>query len=237
MSDITKKYFYVKNLQKKWDTTDIQFSVNVEKNQMLVIAGHSGSGKSTVLRMIAGILKPDNKKDEVYSITLDGKEISLLPPGERDLGMVFQQHALFPHLRVDDNIAYGLRCRGITKKDSRIKASELLERFNLSGFESRYPSSLSGGEAQRVSLARTLIVKPKLVLFDEPFSSLDAPLRKSLAQDIKQLQKDFDFTGVLVTHDINEAKMMADLVVVMDKGKVIWQGTPFDFDEDKLVQL
>ena len=143
--------------------------------------------------------------------------------------MVFQSAVLFPHFRVDDNVAYGLRCKGFSKKESRKLASEFLAKFNLDGFSTRSVNSLSGGEAQRVSLARTLIVNPKVILFDEPFSALDKPLAKTLATDIKNLQREQNFTSILVTHDKEEAKLLGDFVFKMEKGKVVWQGSIDEF--------
>ena len=207
---------------------------------MLGIAGRSGSGKSTVLRLIAGLLEPDKTGHGQNTVlTLDGRNLLSVKPARRGVGMVFQAAALFPHMRVDDNVAYGLRCLsrlrgGLSKKQSRLRAAEFLERFGLEGFAERYPDSLSGGEAQRVSLARTLIVQPDLVLFDEPFSSLDAPLRKKLAADIRSLQKKIGFTGIMVTHDIEEAKSMCDLITVLRCGKQIWTGKPENFSEELL---
>ncbi|HPY53803.1 MAG TPA: ABC transporter ATP-binding protein [Treponemataceae bacterium] len=224
-------YFIVENLKKTWENADSAFTLDidfsVDKGEMLCIAGQSGSGKSTILRIISGIL-PFEKGAR---LVLDGKDISTLPPGKRDIGMVFQNPTLFPHMQVEDNIAFGLISRKFAKKDARFRAAALLERFGLSGFAKRYPDSLSGGEAQRVALARTLIVEPKLVLFDEPFSSLDAPLRKSLALDIRQSQRELGFTGILVTHDIEEAKTMSDRVIVLKKGSLFWQGVAKDFEE------
>lgn len=207
---------------------------------MLGIAGRSGSGKSTVLRLIAGLLEPDKTGHGQNTVLmLDGRNLLSVKPARRGVGMVFQAAALFPHMRVDDNVAYGLRCLsrlrgGLSKKQSRLRAAEFLERFGLEGFAERYPDSLSGGEAQRVSLARTLIVQPDLVLFDEPFSSLDAPLRKKLAADIRSLQKKIGFTGIMVTHDIEEAKSMCDLITVLRCGKQIWTGKPENFSEELL---
>lgn len=236
-------YFEARNLRKSWPGTRIDFSCSVEKGKMLGIAGHSGSGKSTVLRIIAGLLEADGEDErkiepaapsEPLILRLNGRDIGRLVPAKRNVGMVFQSAALFPHMRVDDNVAYGLRCAGLGKKQSRMQAAEFLKNFGLEGFASRYPESLSGGEAQRVSLARTLIVQPSLVLFDEPFSSLDAPLRKKLAADIRDLQKQIGFTGILVTHDINEAKAMCDTVTVLKKGRQTWTGSPDDFNEGLL---
>lgn len=233
-------YFEARNLRKSWPGTRIHFSCSIEKGAMLGIAGRSGSGKSTVLRIIAGLLEADcEDKQKAGSdapckplvLRLDGRDISTLVPAKRNVGMVFQSAALFPHMRVDDNVAYGLRCAGMSKKQSRTQAADFLKDFGLEGFAARYPESLSGGEAQRVSLARTLIVQPSLVLFDEPFSSLDAPLRKKLAADIRALQKKIGFTGILVTHDINEAKAMCDIITVLKDGTQIWTGNSHDFNE------
>lgn len=233
-------YFEVRGLRKTWADICIEFSCSIEKGCMLGIAGRSGSGKSTVLRLIAGLLEPDKTgHGQNMVLTLDGRNLLSVKPARRGVGMVFQAAALFPHMRVDDNVAYGLRCLsrlrgGLSKKQSRLRAAEFLERFGLEGFAERYPDSLSGGEAQRVSLARTLIVQPDLVLFDEPFSSLDAPLRKKLAADIRSLQKKIGFTGIMVTHDIEEAKSMCDLITVLRCGKQIWTGKPENFSEELL---
>ena len=233
-------HFEACNIRKSWPGIRIDFSCSVEKGKMLGIAGRSGSGKSTVLRIIAGLLEPDcddkQKTDtaapcEPLVLRLDGRDINSLVPAKRNVGMVFQSAALFPHMRVDDNVGYGLRCAGISKKQSRLQAAEFLKNFGLEGFATRYPESLSGGEAQRVSLARTLIVRPSLILFDEPFSSLDAPLRKKLAADIRALQKKIGFTGIVVTHDINEAKAICDTITVLKKGVQTWTGSPADFNE------
>ena len=233
-------YFEVAGLQKTWPGIRIEFSCSIEKGCMLGIAGRSGSGKSTVLRLIAGLLEPDKTGHGQNTVlTLDGRNLLSVKPARRGVGMVFQAAALFPHMRVDDNVAYGLRCLsrsrgGLSKKQSRIRAAEFLAEFGLEGFAERYPDSLSGGEAQRVSLARTLIVQPDLVLFDEPFSSLDAPLRKKLAADIRSLQKKIGFTGIVVTHDIEEAKFMCDDITVLRRGSQIWTGKPQDFGEEIL---
>lgn len=240
------EYLEISNLKKEWKSSipsqnfTLSFSCSVKKGSMLGIVGQSGSGKSTVLRLISGLLESDNPKEK--KILIDGKDISKLAPAKRKIGMVFQSSSLFPHLRVDDNVAYGLRYgntngnKNYSKKEARLLAAEYLEKFNMKDFAKRFPSSLSGGEAQRVSLARTLIIKPDLVLFDEPFSALDAPLRKRLAADIKKLQEETGFTGILVTHDINEVKTLCDTVTVLNKGKQTWTGLPTDFSENLLLQ-
>ena len=224
-------FLVCKSLQKYWPNCSVDFSCSVPKGKTLVLFGHSGSGKSTVLQMISGLVSPDNLSDKVNpaKIYIDSIDCSNLHPAKRNVVMVFQNAVLFPHLRVDDNVAYGLRCKGFSKKESRVMASEFLKKFNLQDFSSRDVTSLSGGEAQRVSLARTLIVKPKVILFDEPFSALDKPLAKTLATDIKNLQKEQNFTSVLVTHDKEEAKLLGDFVFKMEKGKVIWQGSIDEF--------
>ncbi len=224
-------HFKAQNLCKIWDDFKLSFSCDIEKGTMLGIVGHSGSGKSTVLRLIAGLAENSTHGS---LLTLQNKDIANLPPSKRGIGMVFQNAALFSHMRVVDNVAYGLVSNGMAKKEARSKGQDFMKKFGLEGFEKRWPDSLSGGEAQRVSLARTLITKPDLVLFDEPFSSLDAPLRKKLAQDIKELQREFCFTGIMVTHDIQEAQNLCDIVTVMQKGKQVWTGKAEDFREEML---
>ena len=220
-------YFIAENLKQIFEAVSIDVSFSCEKGTMTSIVGASGSGKSTVLRLISGL----NKARKEQNLVLDGVDVNALPPAKREIGMVFQSHTLFDHLKVEDNVAYGLISGGMKKKEARKQAADFLKQFELEGFEKRYPDTLSGGEKQRVSLARTLIMKPKLVLFDEPLSALDAPLRKKLAALIRSLQQTFGFTGIMVTHDINEAKAVSDQIILMKKGHIIWQGKACDFDE------
>lgn len=220
-------YFIAENLKQIFDAVSIDVSFSCEKGSMTSIVGASGSGKSTVLRLISGL----NKACKEQNLVLDGVDVNALPPAKREIGMVFQSHTLFDHLKVEDNVAYGLISGGMKKKEARKQAADFLKQFELEGFEKRYPDTLSGGEKQRVSLARTLIMKPKLVLFDEPLSALDAPLRKKLAALIRSLQQTFGFTGIMVTHDISEAKAVSDQIILMKKGHIIWQGKACDFDE------
>lgn len=224
-------YFIAENLKQIFDAVSIDVSFSCEKGSMTSIVGASGSGKSTVLRLISGL----NKACKEQKLVLDGVDVNALPPAKREIGMVFQSHTLFDHLKVEDNVAYGLISGGTKKKEARKQAADFLKQFELEGFEKRYPDTLSGGEKQRVSLARTLIMKPKLVLFDEPLSALDAPLRKKLAALIRSLQQTFGFTGIMVTHDINEAKAVSDQIILMKKGHIIWQGKASDFDEKMMV--
>ena len=228
-------YFYATNLFRVWDSVTVDLSFTATKGSMTVIVGKSGSGKSTVLRLIAGLEEPSRRNDrKACVITLAGKELSKLAPGKRGIGMVFQSPALFSHLTVAGNVAYALRCKGVGKKEAEAEAEKYIAEFALIGFGKRMPDTLSGGEAQRVSLARTLIAKPPLVLFDEPLSSLDAPLRKKLAYDIRKSQRREGFTGIFVTHDIAEAKAVADKIIVLESGRKKWEGLPENFSEAML---
>ena len=233
-------YFAAENLHQEFENITINVSFECEKSTMTCIVGPSGSGKSTVLRLISGLNKPDfHKKDDLpkQKIILNNRDISNIPPAKRDIGMVFQSHSLFNHLTVAQNVAYGLISKGMKKKDALAMACDFLEQFDLNGFEDRFPETLSGGEAQRVCLARTLIMKPKLVLFDEPLSALDAPLRKKLAKLIKTSQEKIGFTGIMVTHDLDEAKSIADKLILMKNGEIVWNDNPSDFEENFLTDL
>ena len=225
-----QEYFFAENLEFECENFSLSASFSCGKNTMTSIVGPSGSGKSTTLRLIAGLEKP-SKNTRIF---LDSVEITDLPSARRGLGMVFQKANLFSHMTVEDNVSYGLLCRGVKRGEARRMAAEFLKIFNLEGFEKRMPETLSGGEAQRVSLARTLITRPKLLLFDEPLSALDAPLRKKLAREIVDLQREFGFTGIMVTHDIDEAKAVSDRIILMRNGRIGWQGDPVEFDEDMI---
>lgn len=206
-------YFTVKNIHKTWETVTVDFSLDCEKGSMTCLLGSSGCGKSTVLNIISGLEKNDSDWQNLLEIELDGRHIENLPPRERGVGMVFQSGALFNHMNVLANVAYGLISQGMKKKVAYKKASEFLPEFGLIGFENRMPQTLSGGERQRVALARTLITEPKLVLLDEPLSALDADLRRRLAKQIRDWQKKIGFTAIMVTHDENEAETVADKIV------------------------
>ncbi len=210
-------YLIVKNIHKTWETVTVDFSLECEKGAMTCLLGSSGCGKSTVLNIISGLEKNDPEYENQLEIELDGQRIEKLPPRLRGVGMVFQSGALFNHMNVVANVAYGLISQGMKKKEAYKKASEFLPEFGLAGFEKRMPQTLSGGERQRVALARTLITQPKLVLLDEPLSALDADLRKRLAQQIRQWQKSMGFTAIMVTHDLSEAEAVADKIVRFEK--------------------
>lgn len=227
-------FFIAQNLYKKFSNIEIDFSLSAKKNSMTAIIGKSGSGKSTILRLIAGLETCDKKNQSSSSenktlIKLSGKDITNVPPQKRNIGMVFQNHTLFPNMNVIQNVSYGLLCKGVNKKSAYEKSKQLLSRFGLDGFENRKVETLSGGESQRVSLARTLVTKPSLILFDEPLSSLDSNLRKNLACDIKMSQEREGFTGIFVTHDIDEALFLADTIVEISSGKKIWEGSAKEF--------
>ena len=210
-------YFTVKNIHKTWETVTVDFSLECEKGSMTCLLGPSGCGKSTVLNIISGLEKNDPDYQTQLEIELDGQRIEKLPPRERNVGMVFQSGALFNHMNVVNNVAYGLISKGIKKRDALARASAYLSEFGLTNFDSRMPQTLSGGERQRVALARTLITQPKLVLLDEPLSALDADLRQRLALQIREWQKTMGFTAIMVTHDVTEAETIADKIVRFSK--------------------
>ena len=210
-------YLIVRNIHKTWETVTVDFSLECEKGTMTCLLGPSGCGKSTVLNIISGLEKNDPDYEAQLEITLDGQRIEKLAPRLRGVGMVFQSGALFNHMNVVNNVAYGLISQGMKKKEALKKASDFLPEFGLSGFDRRMPQTLSGGERQRVALARTLITQPKLVLLDEPLSALDADLRKRLAAQIRDWQKKMGFTAIMVTHDVSEAEAVADNIVRFSK--------------------
>lgn len=210
-------YFTVKNIHKSWDTVTVDFSLECEKGTMTCLLGPSGCGKSTVLNIISGLEKNDPDYEVQLEIELDGQRIEKQPPRSRNVGMVFQSGALFNHMNVVNNVAYGLISQGMKKKEALARASAYLSEFGLTNFDRRMPQTLSGGERQRVALARTLITQPKLVLLDEPLSALDADLRQRLALQIRDWQKTMGFTAIMVTHDVAEAEAVADKIVRFSK--------------------
>ena len=197
-------------LTKRLPSKTISLSCSLEKAGTLALLGASGCGKSTVLKMIAGLLPADSG-----SIFLNGRDITDTPIKNRSVGMVFQDYALFPHLSVEDNIGYGLISQGISKKESRWTAADWLNRFAMAGMGKRRIEGLSGGERQRVALARTLAVNPLVVLFDEPLSALDTPLRLKLREELKKHQAEMRYTAIYVTHDRDEAEYLADNIIEM----------------------
>ncbi|WP_319581749.1 ABC transporter ATP-binding protein [uncultured Pseudodesulfovibrio sp.] len=195
--------------------------LSVARGELFTFLGPSGCGKTTILRLIAGFLAPQSGV-----IMLGGRDITGLPPEKREVGMVFQNYALFPYLTVARNVEYGLRVRGGSKTAIRATVARYLELVGLSGFEDRRIDELSGGEQQRVALARSLAVEPRVLLLDEPLSNLDARLRDRTREELKNLQRELGITTIFVTHDQNEALTLSDRIAVFDHGKVVQTGTP-----------
>ena len=199
------------------------FNLSAEKGEFVSFLGPSGCGKTTTLRMIAGFEQPTSG-----AITIDGRDVTRVPPNRRNVGMVFQSYALFPNMSVADNIGFGLKVRKRSPEDIRKRVGELLEVVNLPDKGSRYPYQLSGGQQQRVALARALAFEPQVLLLDEPLSALDAKIRVALRHEIRQIQRQLGITTVYVTHDQEEALSLSDRVVVMSEGRMEQVGTPFE---------
>ena len=214
LQNITKIY---PNGTKAIDET----SLNIENGEFVVFVGPSGCGKSTLLRMIAG-LEDITKGD----ISLDGNIINNIDPSERDVAMVFQNYALYPHMSVFNNMAYGLKNRGISKEDINNKVNDVAKLLEIDQLLSRKPSMLSGGQRQRVAMGRAIVRNPKIFLFDEPLSNLDAKLRNQMRLEIKRLQRQMSVTSIFVTHDQTEAMTLGDRIVVINNGIVEQVGTP-----------
>ena len=195
--------------------------VDIEKGEFVTLLGPSGCGKTTTLRLIAGFEFPTEGK-----IILDGEVINEQPPNRRDMAMVFQSYAIFPHLNVFENIAYGLKIQRLPAKVIKEKVRQVLELTELTGLENRPPNALSGGQQQRVALARALVMEPKVLLMDEPLSNLDAKLREVMRTEIRRIQQALGITSVYVTHDQIEAMTLSDRVVVMNRGRIEQIGTP-----------
>jgi putative spermidine/putrescine transport system ATP-binding protein len=203
---------------------DIQF--DVAQGEALVLLGSSGSGKTTLLRIIAGLEEPD-----AGSVLLHGREVTRLPARERGVGVIFQDYALFPHMSVEENVGYGLRVKGISRRDRRTKVQEVLERVRLPTVGERKPVQLSGGQRQRVALARAIVNSPSVLLLDEPLGALDLKLRQEMQVFLKALQRDLGITFVYVTHDQEEALTMSDRMAVFNEGRVEQLGSPAEVYE------
>lgn len=216
-------YVNVSKLGKRFgDVTvfeNIDFSI--EKGEFITLLGPSGCGKSTLLRSLAGLNKVD-----AGEIWVDQENITDTGPQLREIGMVFQSYALFPNMTVIDNVAFGLKMKGINKTEARAEAKRMIDLVELDGKELFYPRALSGGQRQRVALARALVVKPRILLLDEPLSALDAKIRKSLRQQILNIQRELNLTTVFVTHDQEEAMLLSDRIFLMNEGAIVQQGKP-----------
>jgi putative spermidine/putrescine transport system ATP-binding protein len=203
--------------------------LSVKKGELVSLLGPSGCGKSTTLRIISGFLPPDEGQ-----VLINNKDVTQLTANKRDTSLVFQNYALFPHMTVFDNVAYGLKMRKIPKEEIKLKVNEYLSMVQLDSFKGRYPGQLSGGQQQRVALARALVVNPRILLLDEPLSNLDAKLRDDMRNEIRRLQKKLNLTSIFVTHDQEEALVLSDKIVVMDQGRIRQIGTPSEiFDSPK----
>jgi putative spermidine/putrescine transport system ATP-binding protein len=196
-------------------------SLDIDRGQFFALLGPSGCGKTTTLRMIGGFEEPTEGR-----IELGGVDVAPLPPYKRDVNTVFQSYALFPHLSIFENVAFGLRRRGVKGGDLRNRVQEALELVGLAGLERRKPRQLSGGQQQRIALARSLITEPQVLLLDEPLSALDPFLRVRMREELKRLQRELGITFIHVTHSQDEAMALADLMVVMDQGQIRQAGTP-----------
>lgn len=196
-------------------------SFEVPQGTLTTILGPSGCGKTTTLRMIAGLESPSGGQ-----IFMNGRDVTTLGPAERNVSMMFQSYALFPHMNVAENVAYGLRMGGVGKAAARTRAVEALRGVGLVGFDERLPSELSGGQQQRVALARALVLEPAVLLFDEPLSNLDARLRREMREEIRAIQQRLKLTVAYVTHDQSEALAVSDQIIVMDHGVIAQRGGP-----------
>jgi iron(III) transport system ATP-binding protein len=201
-------------------------TLDIEPGRLVTLLGPSGCGKTTTLRMLAGLESPTDGQ-----ILIGGDDVTRLPADRRDVSMVFQSYALFPHMRVGQNVAYGLEAGGMKSAEARRRAEEALELVGLSGLAGRLPAELSGGQQQRVAVARALVLEPQVLLLDEPLSNLDARLRRKVRTDIRDLQQRIGLTAVYVTHDQEEALAVSDTIVVMKEGKVAQIGTPRELYE------
>jgi putative spermidine/putrescine transport system ATP-binding protein len=197
--------------------------LTVEPGEFFAMLGPSGSGKTTCLRLIAGFEQPTSGHIEIFGETAEG-----VPPYRRNVNTVFQDYALFPHLNILDNVAYGLMVKGVAKAERHREAEKALEMVKLPGYGARKPGQLSGGQRQRVALARALVNKPKVLLLDEPLGALDLKLREQMQEELKSLQRSLGITFVFVTHDQGEALSMADRVAVFNDGKIVQAGTPYE---------
>ena len=204
-------------------------SLYIRDGEFVTLLGSSGCGKTTTLRIIAGFIEPDEGQ-----VFFDSRDITGVPPYKREVNTIFQRYALFPHLNVFENIAYGLRVRKFPKAFIEEEVTKMLQLVGLAGFEKRSVTKLSGGQQQRVAIARALVLKPKVLLLDEPLAALDLKLRKDMQKELKNIQQQLGITFIYVTHDQEEALSMSDTVVVMNKGKIQQIGTPIDiYNEPK----
>lgn len=228
---MSKELIRLKDVSMQFEGETVLDNINLYFNdkEFLTLLGPSGCGKTTTLRIVGGFLVPTSG-----DVFFDGVRINDVPPHKRQVNTVFQKYALFPHLNVYDNIAFGLNIKKVPKDEIKTRVHEMLEIINLRGFEHRSVTSLSGGQQQRVAIARALVNNPKVLLLDEPLGALDMRLRKDMQQELKRIQREMEITFIYVTHDQEEALAMSDTVVVMDGGRIQQIGTPEDiYNEPK----
>ena len=213
----------LKNITAGYDKNVIlrDFNLNVEKGEFVSLLCSSGCGKTTTLRLIAGFSQP-----MAGSIVFNGRDITNVPLHKRNFGFVFQSYALFPHMTVYDNVAFGLKMRKVSREETRKRVMDMLALVDLNGFEKRYPREMSGGQRQRVALARAMVIQPDLMLFDEPLSNLDAKLRVKMRVEIRRIQQELGFTAIYVTHDQEECFAISDQVAIMNQGVIEQMDTP-----------
>jgi putative spermidine/putrescine transport system ATP-binding protein len=211
----------VESLDKHYGDTPVfsDISFTIAKGEFITLLGPSGCGKSTLLRCIAGLTAVNSGR-----ILLDGNDLVPLSPQQRDIGMVFQSYALFPNMNVEQNVAFGLRMQKVKPEESRRRVAEVLQLVELTALANRYPHQMSGGQCQRVALARSLVTRPRLLLLDEPLSALDARIRKHLREQIRQIQQELQLTTIFVTHDQEEALTMSDRIFLMNQGRIVQSG-------------
>ncbi|HBX57604.1 ABC transporter ATP-binding protein [Pseudomonas sp. UBA2684] len=214
-------FLSIQNLHKNYGATSIFSDINcaIGQGEFVTLLGPSGCGKSTLLRCIAGLTEVNGGK-----ILLNGEDLVPLSPQKRGIGMVFQSYALFPNMTVQQNVAFGLRMQQVAKDESAQRVQEALAMVELGDFASRYPHQLSGGQCQRVALARSLVTRPRLLLLDEPLSALDARIRKHLREQIRGIQRELGLTTIFVTHDQEEALVLSDRIFLMNAGKIVQSG-------------
>ena len=223
------------NITKKFNETTAvdNVSCNFEAGTLTTLLGPSGCGKTTSLRVIAGLERATSGK-----ILIDNEDVTLLPATDRDVSMVFQSYALFPHMSVIENVSYGLKMINVNKDEYIQKSLDTLKLVNLEGYENRMPSELSGGQQQRVAVARAIVLEPKVLLFDEPLSNLDAKLRRQVREDIREIQQKLGVTTIYVTHDQEEALAISDKVIVMNNAVIAQEGSPkelYNFPKNQFV--
>ncbi|CAM3530217.1 ABC transporter ATP-binding protein [Bordetella sputigena] len=217
-------YLVLNRLSKRYgDLTAVEdLSLSVERGEFISLLGPSGCGKTTTLQMIAGFVEPSGG-----SIVLDGKDVSRIPANKRGLGMVFQNYALFPHMTAAENVSFGLEMQRVGKEERQARVAEALKLVGLSHLADRHPARMSGGQQQRVALARALVIRPRVLLLDEPLSNLDAKLREEMQLELRSIQRTVGTTTILVTHDQSEALALSDRIVVMNQGRVEQVAEPF----------